>query len=94
MKAPSNPPNCFRIARHQFSFKDTADNQDRLWIFEGTSGSDLAVTGQRDLVVGKETAGISDTLHGGEGVDILYGGWKETDTGADTLYGDGGKDRL
>jgi len=45
-------------------------------------------------VVGKETAGSSDTLHGGGGDDILYGGWTETDTGMDYLYGDAGKDKL
>jgi len=79
---------------YMFTFKDTEDSQTRLWVHEGTIGSDLEATGKRDLVVGKETAGASDTLHGGEGDDILYGGWTENDTGVDYLYGDDGKDKL
>lgn len=67
--------------QYQFLFKDK-DGQLRAWVYEGTNGSDLAETGKRDLVTGKEAAGSSDTLHGGEGDDILYGGWTNDDNRA------------
>ena len=74
--------------QHKFTFTDS-DGLARTWVYEGTTGGD-----DRDLLTGKETAGSSDTLHGGGGDDILYGGWTENDIGRDTLYGDGGKDKL
>lgn len=74
--------------QHEFTFKD-ADDQNRTWVYEATTGGN-----GRDLLVGGETAGSSDTLRGGGGDDILYGGWTEADTGIDYLYGDAGNDKL
>ena len=79
--------------QYQFLFKDK-DGQLRAWVYEGTNGSNLAETDKRDLVTGKEAAGSSDTLHGGDGDDILYGGWTNDDSGNDALYGGAGNDTL
>ena len=84
--------------QHIFTFKDIADGQNRTWVYEGTTGSDL-----RDLMIGRELTdaliqkgitGLDDTLFGGKENDILYGGWTENDTGIDFLYGGDGIDKL
>lgn len=91
---------------HTFTFTELGTNGggERIWTFGATSatgGRDKDGNVLNEILVGNEVLGTSDHLMGGDGNDILYGGFYNDDTGndileggSDMLYGGKGQDTL
>ena len=84
---------------HTFTFMESGANGggERTWVFEATSatgGKDKYGNVLNEILVGNEVLGTPDHLVGGDGNDILYGGFYNDDTGADILEGGIGDDIL